>query len=218
MQRCALLLLLASCATLACSEKRRSSVDPAKESASSKRRGEADAEADIAKGKASIMVSSGVARFPLTADYDGETGLPLQDTGCAYDPVFNDTYNAAIRAWIAKSGLPASSLKPRMLDAAALDGALQGAAKLEVGAPARAPDGRLIELRNGNIHVEGGGFQPPFEHGLGLGKDATVRFAWAPRQQLVLLVEGSPHEGFRGRARVQIDPGCRCFLQVLQGT
>jgi hypothetical protein len=180
-------------------------------------RARAEAEADLAGGKAVIMTSSGIARFPLTPDVDRETGLPIRDNGCVYDPAYGDAYNEAVRAWVRDHGPPASSVKARILDEAVVDDALRRGADLFPGVPVQAPDGRRIELRGEVIHVEGGAFATAFQRPLGLGKIDRVRFAWAPNGQVLVRVEGPSREGLTGGvARVQIDPGCRCFVQVLR--
>jgi hypothetical protein len=179
-------------------------------------RAKADAAADLAKGTAVIMTSSGVGRSPLTPDVDRETGLPFRDTGCVVDPAYDDAYNASVHAFIRDHGLPASSVKGRILDEATVDRAMRNGTDLFPGAPSREPDGRGIELRGDLLHVEGGVFAKPFERPLGLGPIDRVRFVWAPRGQVLVQVEGPSRESLvGGRVRVQIDPGCGCVLQVL---
>jgi hypothetical protein len=209
-------LLLAACLGACQRGSSSTSSGGARGSADSRSRAEADAARDLAAGNAGIAVSSGIARNPLTADYDRETGLLFHDSGCIYDAAYNDAYNDAVHAWIKGHGLPAGSVKPRMLDEATIDGALHAAAELTPKAPLHAPDGRTIELRNSAVHVEGGAFKTPFERGLVLTPATRLHAAFGPNGQVLLLVEGPPGEGFSGKVRAQIDPGCACFIQVLR--
>jgi hypothetical protein len=203
-------MLLFAATLLSCKSKTQRSAEANQRSA------EAQAAADLAKGAAAIMMASGVVRYPLTPDVDSETGLPFNDMGCALNEQFQDAYNGAIHAWIKDHGLPANSLKQRFIETAAVDEALHRGAELAPGTSSLAPDGRRIELRGDALLVQGGAFTQPFQRPLGLGSGAKVRFAWAPNAQVLVQIDGPAHAGFSGRARVQIDPGCRCLLQVLR--
>jgi hypothetical protein len=178
-------------------------------------RGTADAERDLAQGKAGIETASGIARYPLTPDVDPETGLPFHDTGCVVDQPYQDAYNGAVRRWVAAHGLPANSLKARILDDRVIDELLGKGMDLATGPAIVAPDGRRAEMRGNQLHLEGGPFAHPYELPVG-GPGNHLRIAWAPAGQVLLRVTGPRDERFSGNMRAQIDPGCGCLVRVLR--
>jgi hypothetical protein len=173
--------------------------------------------ADILAGHGHLVWSSGLdAGWPSPA-YDRETGLRLENQGCEVSPG-DDAYNAAVRRWVAAAGPPKESMKRRMLDPALISAALADGRDLEPGASARAPDGRVVSLHEHELSVSGGAFGTAFRERV-LTREATprLRIAWGPDGSVLLAVDYPSSHFATDAAYVQIDPICRCLLQVFDG-